>query len=89
MGAESCPATLGMFYLLPANCLFVGSKQFGGGMHCTECHSSCSYQLCSGAFFVFSAYDYVIPASGKVVALTDLQIALPPGCYGRVGKVLF
>jgi len=40
-------------------------------------------------FFVFSAYDYVIPASGKVVALTDLQIALPPGCYGRVGKVLF
>jgi len=38
--------------------------------------------------FVFSAYDYVIPASGKVVALTDLQIALPSGCYGRIGKFL-
>jgi len=37
--------------------------------------------------FIFSAYDYTIPASGKVVALTDLQIALPSGCYGRVGKV--
>jgi len=36
--------------------------------------------------FVFSAYDYIIPAYGKVVALTDLQIALPSGCYGRIGK---
>jgi len=36
--------------------------------------------------FVFSAYDYVIPASGKIVASTDLQIALPGGCYGRIGK---
>jgi len=40
-------------------------------------------------YFVFSAYEYVIPASGKTVALTDLQIALPSGCYGRIGKVLF
>jgi len=39
-------------------------------------------------YFVFSAYDYVIPSSGKVVALTDLQIALPSGCYGRIGKFL-
>jgi len=38
--------------------------------------------------FVFSAYDYMIPASGKVVALTDLQIAVPSGCYGRIGKFL-
>lgn len=38
---------------------------------------------------VFSAYEYVIPASGKIVALTDLQIALPSGCYGRIGKVSF
>jgi len=42
---------------------------------------SCDYA------FVFSAYEYVIPASGKIVALTDLQIALPGGCYGRIGKV--
>lgn len=39
--------------------------------------------------FVFSAYDYMIPASGKVIALTDLQIALPRGCYGRIGKLFF
>ena len=43
-------------------------------------------QLHNWCCFVFSAYDYVIPASGKVVALTDLQIALPSGCYGRIGK---
>jgi len=36
--------------------------------------------------FVFSAYDYTIPAFGKIVASTDLQIALPSGCYGRIGK---
>ena len=34
----------------------------------------------------FSAYDYVIPAHGKMLAKTDIQIALPDGCYGRVGK---
>jgi len=33
-----------------------------------------------------SAYDYTVPAQGKMIALTDLQIALPDGCYGRVGK---
>lgn len=32
----------------------------------------------------YSAYDYVVPKMGKVVALTDIQIALPGGCYGRV-----
>ena len=37
--------------------------------------------------FCFSAYDYVIPARGKILAKTDLQIALPDGCYGRVGKI--
>ncbi|KAG6461674.1 deoxyuridine 5'-triphosphate nucleotidohydrolase [Manduca sexta] len=31
-----------------------------------------------------SAYDYVVPARGKEVVKTDLQIELPPGCYGRV-----
>ena len=33
----------------------------------------------------FSAYDYVLPARGKLTALTDIQIAVPEGCYGRVG----
>ena len=35
-------------------------------------------------FLLFSAYDYIIPPKGKVLAKTDLQIQLPNGCYGRV-----
>jgi len=31
-----------------------------------------------------SAYDLVVPAQGKALAKTDLQIELPSGCYGRV-----
>lgn len=31
-----------------------------------------------------SAYEYKVPAKGKVLAKTDIQIALPPGCYGRI-----
>ncbi|XP_074661670.1 uncharacterized protein LOC141914285 [Tubulanus polymorphus] len=31
-----------------------------------------------------SAHDYTIEANGKVCAMTDIQIALPDGCYGRV-----
>lgn len=31
-----------------------------------------------------SAYDCVIPARGKFIVKTDLQIELPEGCYGRV-----
>ncbi len=37
------------------------------------------------SYCIFSAYDYVLPARGKVTALTDIQIAVPEGCYGRVG----
>jgi len=36
--------------------------------------------------FGFSAYDKVIPSKGKALVKTDIQIALPDGCYGRVGK---
>lgn len=32
----------------------------------------------------FSAYDYVIPAHGKELVKTDLQIELPSECYGRI-----
>jgi len=38
----------------------------------------------SAGFDLYSAYDYVVPAHGKVCALTDIQIAVPEGCYGRV-----
>ncbi|XP_066594981.1 uncharacterized protein dUTPase [Prorops nasuta] len=31
-----------------------------------------------------SAYDYVVPAHGKELAKTDLQIEVPHGTYGRV-----
>lgn len=44
--------------------------------------------LCS-CFFYFviapiSAYEYTIPARGKELVKTDLQIELPHGCYGRI-----
>lgn len=32
----------------------------------------------------FSAYDYVVPAHGKQLVLTDIQVELPEGCYGRI-----
>ena len=35
----------------------------------------------------FSAYDLTIPARGRALAKTDIQIGLPEGCYGRVGKL--
>lgn len=35
-------------------------------------------------FSNYSAYDYVVPARGKELVKTDLQIELPHGCYGRV-----
>jgi len=30
----------------------------------------------------------VIPAKGKALVKTDIQIALPDGCYGRVGELV-
>ncbi|XP_042199036.1 deoxyuridine 5'-triphosphate nucleotidohydrolase, mitochondrial [Callorhinchus milii] len=33
---------------------------------------------------LYSAYDYIIPPQDKAIVKTDIQIALPPGCYGRV-----
>jgi dUTP pyrophosphatase len=38
----------------------------------------------AAGYDLFSAYDYTVPPSGKVLALTDIQIAVPDGCYGRV-----
>ncbi|KAM5290806.1 deoxyuridine 5'-triphosphate nucleotidohydrolase, mitochondrial-like [Glossophaga mutica] len=31
-----------------------------------------------------SAYDYTVPPMEKALVKTDIQIALPAGCYGRV-----
>ena len=33
---------------------------------------------------VFSAYDYTVPARGKQLVMTDIQVQVPEGCYGRV-----
>ena len=34
---------------------------------------------------LYSAYDVIVPAEGKQLVKTDIAIALPTGCYGRVG----
>lgn len=38
----------------------------------------------SAGFDLYSAGDYTIPARGKNVVNTDIQIAVPSGCYGRI-----
>lgn len=38
----------------------------------------------SAGYDLYAAYDYIIKSRGKEMVKTDLQIALPPGCYGRV-----
>jgi len=38
----------------------------------------------AAGYDLYSAYDYTIPATGKAIAMTDIQIQLPVGCYGRV-----
>ena len=38
----------------------------------------------SKSIITISAADTVIPAQGKVIVPTDISIAVPEGCYGRV-----
>lgn len=38
----------------------------------------------AAGFDLRSAYDYVVPARGKALVKTDLQIKVPTGSYGRV-----
>lgn len=38
----------------------------------------------SAGYDLYSAYDYIIPAQGKNVIKTDLQICVPYGTYGRI-----
>ena len=35
---------------------------------------------------LYSAYEYTIRAGGQALIKTDLQIATPPGCYGRIAS---
>ncbi|XP_078190332.1 deoxyuridine 5'-triphosphate nucleotidohydrolase, mitochondrial isoform X2 [Callithrix jacchus] len=38
----------------------------------------------AAGYDLYSAYDYTIPPMEKALVKTDIQIALPSGCYGRV-----
>ncbi|XP_070279486.1 deoxyuridine 5'-triphosphate nucleotidohydrolase, mitochondrial isoform X3 [Myotis yumanensis] len=38
----------------------------------------------AAGYDLHSAYDYTIPPMEKTLVKTDIQIALPSGCYGRV-----
>ncbi|XP_065544510.1 deoxyuridine 5'-triphosphate nucleotidohydrolase, mitochondrial isoform X1 [Lathamus discolor] len=38
----------------------------------------------AAGYDLYSAYDCEIPPMGKAVVKTDIQVALPSGCYGRV-----
>jgi len=38
----------------------------------------------SAGYDLYSGYDCTIEAKGKHTVMTDIQIALPDGCYGRV-----
>uniref|UniRef100_A0A3B3QAK3 Deoxyuridine 5'-triphosphate nucleotidohydrolase n=1 Tax=Paramormyrops kingsleyae TaxID=1676925 RepID=A0A3B3QAK3_9TELE len=42
----------------------------------------------AAGYDLYSAYDYSIAPMEKAVINTDIQIAVPPGCYGRVGGVV-
>merc|ERR1712116_29762 len=38
----------------------------------------------AAGYDLYSAYDYTIPASGKMLVKTDIQVKVPHGTYGRV-----
>lgn len=38
----------------------------------------------AAGFDLKSAYNYIVPAHGKEIVKTDIQIELPEGCYGRI-----
>lgn len=38
----------------------------------------------AAGFDLKSAYDIIVPARGKAIVKTDIQIELPEGCYGRI-----
>ncbi|XP_022378785.1 deoxyuridine 5'-triphosphate nucleotidohydrolase, mitochondrial isoform X2 [Enhydra lutris kenyoni] len=38
----------------------------------------------AAGYDLYSAYDYMLPPMEKALVKTDIQVALPSGCYGRV-----
>lgn len=38
----------------------------------------------AAGYDLYSAYNYKIPPKDKILAKTDIQIACPNGCYGRI-----
>ncbi|XP_030887615.1 deoxyuridine 5'-triphosphate nucleotidohydrolase, mitochondrial isoform X1 [Leptonychotes weddellii] len=38
----------------------------------------------AAGYDLYSAYDYTLPPMEKALVKTDIQVALPSGCYGRV-----
>ncbi|XP_032831833.2 deoxyuridine 5'-triphosphate nucleotidohydrolase, mitochondrial isoform X2 [Petromyzon marinus] len=55
------------------------------------CQIDCEWEICCmwlhgrrEATLQDSAYDYEIPPMDRLVVQTDIQIALPAGCYGRI-----
>lgn len=38
----------------------------------------------AAGFDLYSAYDATVPARERLLILTDIQIQLPEGCYGRI-----
>lgn len=38
----------------------------------------------AAGYDLYSAYDYTVPPMEKAIVKTDIQIALPSGCYGRI-----
>ena len=38
----------------------------------------------AAGYDLMSAYDTIVPARGKQLVKTDLEMAIPEGCYGRI-----
>lgn len=38
----------------------------------------------AAGYDLYSAYEVTIPAQGKALVKTDIAVAIPDGCYGRV-----
>lgn len=43
----------------------------------------------AAGYDLFSAYETLIPAQGKALVKTDIAIAVPEDCYGRIGMCGF
>ncbi|KAI9305944.1 dUTPase-like protein [Cunninghamella echinulata] len=38
----------------------------------------------AAGYDLYSSADIIVPAQGKIIVPTDISIAVPEGCYGRV-----